>query len=428
MIRDDLFSAIRETPCIDIHNRLRGQALCAESLGQVMFHPHVCCALRAAGVEEALLWPGGEDDSAGSFTPYAGFCEAWPDMANTGVAWVLRTMLRELYGFDEPFCMDAIGRLEQSFADHTVQGDWGVQILKRAGLERLLTTQPPELAAAGPDAGLRCVAEISLPPAGPREDVTWATWLRRLADLGQADIRSLADLHGWCELACRDIDAAVHRAAGLALRGMTDFAPVEDLHVDALIQLARNGEVLAPAQEGMLQAAAVRCLCRAIQGQVPVLQLRIGSSCLHEGPHTIARTHPQFAAGLAHLLTEFPDLHFMIINAHEPSEPTLCTLTQAYANVSLGGVGAAMLNPASMQAAWRRRLDMVPAGRLCGLASGAGCGEWVYGLLQLTRRVLASVLSEKVDHGFYGTVQATDIAQQILLDTPARLLLPGERV
>jgi hypothetical protein len=36
------------------------------------------------------------------------------------------------------------------------------------------------------------------------------------------------------------------------------------------------------------------------------------------------------------------------------------------------------------------------------------------------------VLTEKVDRGFYSTIQAIDIAQQLLLDTPGELLLPGE--
>jgi hypothetical protein len=426
MIRDDLFSAIHEIPCVDVCNHLQADALCAQNLGRLMLDPSVCYALRSAGVEEALLWPGGDEHSAGAFTPYAGLCKVWPGMANTGAAWILRTIFRELYHFDEHLTMDSIGRLEQSFADHTVQGDWGLQVLKRGGVERLLSTAVPASTPKENAAGLRPLAEGQAPPMGPQEGQTWAAWLRSAGESGQADICSLDDLQGWHESLYGGQDLSQVPAATVRLATASNFIPVPAGQIDAIIQRAREGGALSVLEEAALQSAAIRCLCRALRGKVRVVQLHVGLARIHAGPHLIERVHPHFASGLAHLLGEFSDLHFMIINAHESIEPTLCSLTRAYSNISLAGGEWQLTSPAVLHSVWHRRLDRVPACRLCGLTTGSTSADWVYGRLQLTRRVLAAVLTEKVDRGFYSTIQAIDIAQQLLLDTPGELLLPGE--
>jgi hypothetical protein len=69
---------------------------------------------------------------------------------------------------------------------------------------------------------------------------------------------------------------------------------------------------------------------------------------------------------------------------------------------------------------------MVPASRLCAFFSDGYCVDWIYARLQMTKRVLAIVLSEKIEQGFYTLTQAVDIAQQVLLDTPKALFLPDE--
>ncbi|NBB94281.1 MAG: hypothetical protein GVY16_00890 [Planctomycetes bacterium] len=427
MIREDLFATIREIPSIDIHSHLSRDQLVAEDLSKVLFYHMMCYPLRSAGAEEEVIWPPG--GGPGEFKPYATFCDAWPGMANTGFAWGLRTILRELYGFDEPFTVDSISRLEQTFADHVVRDDWGEQVLKRSGIKRVLSSHlNVEPLGTRPDPGIRFTIERQAPASGSRELSTWGKWIHASAADGTADIKSLDDLQAWYDAFYGERDWSNKRALVSWICGMTDFAPASDATINRLIGQAREGEALSPDEESLLQGAAIRCTCRAIRGKTSRFQICFGVQFFDKGPHPIGRAHPHFASGLGHLLGEFPDIHFNILSGHEPSEPALCSLTQGYDNISLGSFWWEMFYPSNMIRAWDRRLDMVPASRLCAFFSDGYCVDWIYARLQMTKRVLAIVLSDKIDQGFYTLTQAVDVAQQVLMDTPKALFLPDESI
>jgi glucuronate isomerase len=177
----------------------------------------------------------------------------------------------------------------------------------------------------------------------------------------------------------------------------------------------------------LLEAAMIRCTCNAIRGKTKVYQLVYGTQFPTGGlAHGIARSNENFATGLAHLLYEYGDLHFNILSGYEPHEPILCSLCLAYSNISLGGFWWGMFYPSVMHAAWSRRLDMVPTTRLMGFFSDAYCIDWMYGRLRMTQRVLANVLAEKIEQGFYTRKQALKVAGDILHDTPRSVMLANE--
>ena len=81
-----------------------------------------------------------------------------------------------------------------------------------------------------------------------------------------------------------------------------------------------------------------------------------------------------------------------------------------------------------MHTALARRFDMVPLSRLIGFFSDGWCVEYVYGRLQVVRRVLANVLAERIERGFWTREEALASAREILFETPRRIFLPDEDV
>ena len=107
MLRNELYDALRELSVIDVHSHISRDQPGATGLGQVVFYHMVQYPLRAADVDEKLLWPG-EKGFHSATGPFEALFEAWPKIANTGFAWGLETILKDLYGFEEPLSTDSL--------------------------------------------------------------------------------------------------------------------------------------------------------------------------------------------------------------------------------------------------------------------------------------------------------------------------------
>jgi hypothetical protein len=356
----------------------------------------------------------------------------WPAIENTGFAWVLKSILRDLYGFEEPLSRESFGRLEAAFAAKTAQPDWPRQVLAKGRVVRVLTSQfeQPALAPGQFDGGVRFTFERA-PTGGTSE--FWP-WRDRLTNWGRRcgrEISSAARLREAVAAFYEPVDWSDKHALVAWISSEADFRPVDDATIDRLLADALAGKALELDGARLLEAAIVRAMCHAVRGKTRVFQICYGVQFVTREPqsvHPIARAAPEFASSLAHLLGEFPDLHFNLLNGYEIDEPILCSLTQGYKNVSLACFWWQTFYPSIMYSALHRRLDMVPAARLMGYFSDGYSVDYVYGRLSLVRRVLATVLADKVGCGIYTQDQAVTVAREILFETPRRIFLPDEEI
>ncbi|MFP4139516.1 MAG: hypothetical protein ACOCZU_04855 [Planctomycetota bacterium] len=428
MRSDELFNVLQALPVIDVHSHISRDQPGGKNLDQVVFYHMVQYPLRSAGVSEETLWPGGKFHS--NTGPWEQFFHAWDRIANTGFAWGLETILRDLYEFDEPLTADSLPALRAKFEANTAREDWGRSILRKGGIRRILSSRldVEPLTDGGDDLGIRFTIE-SAPTSGTREYVGWS---RRLEYIEQRTGRDVSTPAGLREAIGEFYDAKdwSHKRALVSwFSSECDFRPADEADIAAALRDAHAGESLAPAQTRMLEAAIIRAVCEAISPHTATFQMCFGVQFLTPGkPHPVARVAPQFASSLGWLFGEFPGIHFNLLNGYEPIEPELCAHCLAYENVSLASYWWQTFYPAVMAAAWRRRLDMVPASRLCGFFSDGWCLDWTYARLQMTRRVLAQVLAEKVQQGWWSEQRAIRTAEQLFLHTPRELFLPDEDV
>jgi len=429
MLRDELYEAICELPIIDVHSHLNRDNMAAGELRDVMFYHMLSYPLRAAGVPEELLFPPGK----GVHRKAAPFDEAmghWQTIGDTSFGWALKTILRELYDFDEPVTPESLPRLRAAFDERTAQPDWDEQVRKRANIRRILSsrTDVKPLAAGDSDKAIRFTLETA-PTSGIREFHPWPERIRSLAKSAGREITTLGALREVVAAYYDKYDFSDKRALVAWVSSEADFLPAGEPGIDALLADASAGREVGRAGIRKLEAVLLRCICEAIRGKTDVFQICYGTQFLTPGPlHPVTRAFPQFASGFAWLAGEFPEIHFNLLSGHEPDEPALCSLCLAYANVSVAGYWWNGFYPSVMHAAWARRLDMVPTSRLCGFFSDGWCIDWTYARVRMTQRVLANVLAEKVDRGFYTPDQALRVARTILFDTPKQLFLPDEAV
>lgn len=422
MLRDDIRAELEQIPVIDVHSHLGRDQLVARNLSEIVLYHMVRYPLRAAGVSEGKLWPGRDFHALADEMDEQVF-EKMSAMQNTSFAWALRQILRDLYDFDEPITAQSLEKLQAAFEERTSRDGWGRQVLREANIERILSSryQVPPLADGQEDPGIRFTIETA-PTAGWREYMTWADRLERIEQRTGRQVRSADELREMTRDYYDRLDWSDKHGLVAWISSDCDFRPANDREIDRILKDVGEKKKISPADRSLLEAALVRSMLDAVRGKTRVWQVVYGTHFLTPGrPHPVAKAPRTFVHTLGYLIGEYPDIHFDMLSGYEPDEPVLCSLTLGYSNVSLSSFWWNNFYPDVMHRALSRRLDMVPASRLCGFFSDGYCVDWIYGRLQMTRRVLANVLAEKVDQGFYSVDQAIGVARALLHDTPREL-------
>ena len=123
MLPGELYQEICELPVIDVHSHLNRDNMAARELRDVMFYHMLLYALRAAGMSEETLF-GGRQGEHRDLRAFDQALRYWEAVGDTSFGWALRTILRELYQFDEPITAESLPRLADSFRAKTAQDDW----------------------------------------------------------------------------------------------------------------------------------------------------------------------------------------------------------------------------------------------------------------------------------------------------------------
>jgi hypothetical protein len=428
MLRDELLKAIGELPAIDVHSHLNRDRLAASDPGAILFYHMLMYGLRSSGLAEHKLWPDGQMRGR----PYEDFLAYWPSVATTGFGWILRTILRDLYEFDEPLTAESLPRLQAALETRVARPAWPKEVFDRARVVRALTsaTGVSPLAPGQYDGGLRFTVEKA-PTGGIHEAWTWRDRLRDLSKHLGRDVTDLAGLEEAVAAFYGLLDWTGNRALVAWISSEIDFRPATTATINALVADALAGKELDLQAVRLLEAAYVRAVCRAIRGRTRVFQICYGVQFLPPrvaAARPVGRAAPEFASSMGHLFGEFQDIHFNILNGYEPDEPVWCAMTQGYANVSLAGFWWETFYPSVMHQAVHRRLDMVPRARLMAFFSDGYCVDWVYGRLRTVQRVLANVMAERIERGFMTREEALAAARDMLFETPRRLFLPDEKI
>ena len=431
MLRDELLEAIREIPAIDAHSHLARDRMTAPDAGALMFYHMLAYCLRSAGLPDEKLWPGkgGLHDRG---RPMGEWFQYWPAIENTGFGWVLKSILRDLYEFEEPLRAESFPRLEAAFAAKTAAPDWARQVLAKANVVRVLSSASgvAPLREGEFDGGVRFTYEKA-PTGGTSEFVPWKDRLARMGKHFGGEITTVERMREAVAKFYEPADWSDKHALVAWISSEADFRPADDATLDRLLGDAASGKAVEPEGLRLLEAAVIRAICRAIRGRTPTFQICYGVQFVtqeEKSLHPVARAAPEFASSMAHLIGEFPEIHFNMLNGFEADEPVWCAMAQGYRNFSLACFWWETFYPSVMHRALHRRLDMVPTPRLMAFFSDGYSVDYIYGRMSLVRRVLARVLAEKVEDGFYTRAQAVRIAREMLLETPRRIFLPDEAI
>ncbi|MBD3240521.1 MAG: hypothetical protein GF331_08035 [Chitinivibrionales bacterium] len=435
-LRTDLRQRLLPLPLYDIHTHVDCDAPSATGLHDILLYHMVVSDLYCAGCPDGARIRDRHDQPEA----HERLERAVPFVShirNTFCFWGVRIILRDLYGWTEPIAEHNWRTLDDRIRERAADRSWHDQVLKQASARRITT----EWARRGTGALDHCcdyslewaffartqegVNDASLyelerawnqPEASEPMDFTQSGERPTLARTVRTVDNVLEAIDHYVN--CIPFDSirstAQHFATDISYRTVTD-----QMMADAL---SRRLDATEQDRDIYASFILVRFLAALEQRkQRMAFILSMGAEAL---PHeTAARFRQRTVGDFARLVGAHPGLRFIAMNASRHADQSLCTLSRELPNLTLAGYWWHNFFADSIRRVMSTRLDMLPAGNTIGFFSDAYCVEWLYAKAVMVKTIMANVLTEKVFQGRFTADEAVSIARQMLLDTPARLLI-----
>jgi len=434
-LTNDIYVALADVPVLDVHTHLVGGRLGARGLHDVLLYHMVVSDLYAAGCPSGgrlTEYPGWPDKTEA----HARIQEALPflpKIRNTSGMWAVRTILSDLYQWNDPITEDNWRTLDDLIRERADDRAWHHSLLDQMNVKRTCA----EFARRGEgldDERLQYSLEW-----GMFTRCQWGEFDTALYDLERTwgrqpespvaiggirpstdrTIRSLDDVHA----AVKHYVSVIPYAEVISTA--TGFSTDIDYEVptDGAMAEAINNRPNAGTRERDIYAAYI---CEAFltelekHGNEIVFQFSTGAEPL---PHETASRLSQKTIGqLAEIIGRHPKLRFQCFLGCKHANQALCTLARELPNFSLAGFWWHSFFPQTIRHVMAERLDMVPVNKQMGFFSDAYTVEWAFAKLLIVRRQLAKVLAEKMEQGQYTKDEALSIARAILFESPQELL------
>jgi glucuronate isomerase len=434
-LTQELEAALGQLPMFDVHTHLVGGRLGAQGLHDILLYHMVVSDLYAAGCPSGARltqypgWPDVDEAHAriAEAVPYL------PRIRNTSCCWMMRTILGDLYGWEEPITTDNWRRLDGMIRERAEDRGWHCSILDRLNIRRTCTefarreggTDQERLQYSLEWAFFTRSQWGEFDTALYELERCWGRQPESPSPIGgqrpptERTIRSLDDLHAALMHYVNTIpyDQLLSTATGFSTD--IDYRLVGDEEMAAAIERRDR----AGASERDTYASYVNeAFLTALEARPErlVFQFSVGAEPLpyETGSILQQRTIKQ----LGDMISRHPRLQFQCFLGTRHANQAFCTLARELPNLSLAGYWWHNFFPDAVRQVMAERLEMLPLGKQVGFFSDAYCLQWTYGKAILVRKLLARVLADKIRHGWYTRDDALSIAGTILYDTPQTLL------
>jgi len=329
----------------------------------------------------------------------------WKATRNTGYARAEIITARKLYGINE-INSESIEQLSSRIND-SIQPGWYRKVLQdKARIELSI------LDGRRADPGDELFYHVE------RFDnfifVSSASEIRDLGKKYKIETASLDDYENALKKAFREgLDAGmVGVKSGLAYSRRIYYENTGKEHAEAIFRELFDGasdrpvefEQVKPLQDYMMH----RVLDLALEYRLPV---QIHTGLLAGNRNEIRNSRP---TDLTNLFLAYPDVRFCIFHSSYPYGRELSVLAKNYPNVYIDMCWSQIISPYYCERFLHEWLETVPASKIMAFGGDYNRVESVYGHSVMAREVVAKVLVEKVEGGYFTEDEAIDVAQRLL--------------
>ena len=435
-VAQDLHGTLGELPILDAHTHLVGGKLGARGLHDVLLYHMVISDLYSAGcpsgtrLTEYPGWPS-DEEAARRMEEAIPFL---PHVRNTGSMWMVRTILRDLYDWQDPITDDNWRRLDAIIRERSCERAWHHSIFDRLNTGRTCTEIARRQDGADDDR-LQYALEWAFftrcqwgefDTALYELERCWGRTPESPTPIGsgarpptERQSHSLDDVREAVRhyVSAIPYDSVISTATHISTD--LDYRDVSDAEMEAA--LAKRAE--AGERERDIYASYINeCFLTELEAHADeiVFQFSLGAEPLPF--ETASRVSQRTLAQVGEMISRHPKLRFQCFLSSVHANQTLCTLARELPNFSLAGYWWHNFFPTTIRRVFAERLDMLPTNKQVGFFSDAYCVEWTYGKAMMVRSQMVEVLAEKIEQGQYSFNDAVEIARAVLYDSPQALL------
>jgi hypothetical protein len=340
-----------------------------------------------------------------------------PYLEHSGSSSFVRNLVRavtELYGSGEP----AITRknweaLDAAVREHHQRPDWCPEVLRRAGVERVITdpyTDPLLDAQKTLGPNYNSVLRINSLACG---------WHADSSDHNGNRAHTLLKRLGLTPASFHDyLDALEKLVDGLA--GRHQVALKNALAYDRDVAFDEPDEKLArqawgkaspsPGERKAFGDFVVDRLCALAGARDVPFQMHLGTAI-------IRGSHPLKAAGL---IERHPRTRFLLMHLAYPWSHDLLGMAFVYRNIWLDLTWSLLLSPTHFKVALHEAIETLSDESRMMFGGDNWHVEETYGTLKLARQLLGEVLQEKIGAGYFWAQDAERLAARILRENALR--------
>lgn len=406
-----LMNEVNKIPAIDTHVHINPAAPLAKDLAQVLYYHNYVSELISGGAPESLH----HNESLDPVSRVKAFVPEMKRSSCSAHAWMLRGLLKTVYGFDEKLTEKNWEFLYETADKKSREPGRVKEVCKMAGVEKVLIHLPAapveksgldksifvglsdlEIPVVPGTKGIAALEKQTGASINSADDMLNAavSYLKRGAECGQCGVR--IGISPALKLT-RPGRAAVERSFDRLITGKNcldeDRAIVETFALDAVLTGA--------AEMGM------------------VVQVFVEGSFF--GAQRIPSAEQSLAASIHSLVTDYPNVNFEVYSISWPLTQTLCLYCKYLKNFYLPGIWWLCQFPEIMKNSYSLRFDMLPPVKWSAFFSDSYEVEWIVGKAVITRKELSWVLSQKIMEGYMTEEDALATARQVLYESPKRL-------
>ena len=334
-----------------------------------------------------------------------------PFLENSGSCSFVRNLVRavtELYGAAEPaITRDNWEALDAAVRQHHKRPDWCPEVVRRAGIERLITdpyTDPLLDARPALGTNYNSVMRINSFACG---------WHPESRDHNGNSAHDLLRRLGLKPASFDDYLAALAKLVdGLPSRGQValknalayDRDVAFDEPDEPMARQAWGQSSPSPAERKAFGDFVVDRLCRLAGERDLPMQMHLGTAI-------IRGSHPLKVAGL---IERHPRTRFLLMHLAYPWSRDLLGMAFVYRNVWLDLTWSFLLSPSHFKLALHEAIEVLPDESRMMFGGDNWHVEETYGTMKLARRLIGEVLEEKLAQGYLRSEDARRLASRIL--------------
>jgi len=334
-----------------------------------------------------------------------------PFVENSGSNSFVRNLVRgitELYGTEE----SALTRsnweaLDAAVRQHHQRSDWCGEVLRRAGIERLITdpyTDPLLDARKALGNNYNSVVRMNAFACG---------WHGQSRDHNGNNAQAMLGRLGLEPVSFGDYLAALEKLVD-NMASRHQVALKNALAYDRDVAFDESDEKLArqawgkpsppPAEQKAFGDFVVDRLCRIAGERDLPMQMHLGTA-------VIRGSHPLKAAGL---IERHPRTRFLLMHLAWPWSRDLLGMAFVYRNVWLDLTWSLLLSPSHFKLALHEAIEILPDESRMMIGGDNWHVEETYGTMKLARQLIGEVLEEKLAAGYFRLEDAQRLAVKIL--------------